>query len=131
MSQQCVFVERRPILSCVALDRALSTVWELIFLLCPSLEDAQNQMDTILSNLLSQTCLWAEIWTRWSSQVPSCLSWSVILNKKEAENKAFGTTINKYFSANVCCYCSIKEHWCVNTIQWNTQICVTVSTMTQ
>lgn len=57
MSQQCVIVERRQILSFAAIGRALSTVSELILPLCSSLEDTQNQIDTALSNLLSQTQL--------------------------------------------------------------------------
>lgn len=57
MSQQCVIVERRQILSCAAIGRALSTVSELILPLCSSLEDTQNQIDIALSNLLSQTQL--------------------------------------------------------------------------
>lgn len=97
------------ILCCIRLSIFYS-LREPILPFCSSLEDTQNQMDTVLSNLLSLSQLSAEIWTRGSSQVPSCLSWSVILNREEAENTAFGTTINKYFSANVCCCCSIKEH---------------------
>lgn len=127
----CHCRKKANIILCCIRQSIVYSLRELILPLCSSLEDTQNQMDTVLSNLLSNTCLWAHIWTRGASQLPSCLSWSVIPNRKEVKNTAFDTTVNKYFSANFCCYYSMKEHWCVNAIQWNTQICVTVSTMTQ
>lgn len=53
----CHCRKKANIILCCIRQSIVYSLRELILPLCSSLEDTQNQMDTILSNLLSQTHL--------------------------------------------------------------------------